>query len=242
MKIGFRTSGLRSVPLQEALEGIREAGYDSVEFCMEHPEASHDTLEHARRCGLFVSAVSYHGKKDGPEERKRLGFEAVSLGDAAGVDTVVFGSPAEGAAGFVHEAAWLHGLCREKDMKPAWETEPGTVLDTLSRWHEIIEPLGPLAGINLDAGHLYLQSDLTLEKVKALAGRIHHVHVEDIRFGEHVHLFPGRGDFPWRTLIECLDSVDYTACLTLDLFTLPKDWANHILRANIALRGLLGYH
>lgn len=238
-KTGFRTAGLRRIPLRRALEGIAETGYDAVEFCLEHPGASPGGIDWARSLGLSVSAVSYHGKKDPPEERLRQGRRAVELAAASGIPVVVLGSPLCGEDAFRREAEELYGLCREAGLRPAWETEPGTVLASLGEFGRIIVPLGSTAGINLDAGHLHLDGDCTAEELERLAGRIHHVHVEGMRRSRHRHLVPGEGDLDWPGLLSGLEAAGYGGPLTVDLFELPEDWMAYAKRANIELRRIM---
>jgi sugar phosphate isomerase/epimerase len=239
--LGFRTSGLREVPLEEALRGIRDAGYQAVEFCLEHPEASLETLRFAGGLGLRVSAVSYHGKRDTPEKRLAMGSRAVELAFAAGVSVVVLGSPLDHRECFQKEIRELYRMCRDRGIMPAWETEPGTILDSLAEWQELIAPLGPLAGINLDAGHLHLQGSLSEETLEALGRRIHHVHIEGMKLGSHTHLLPGGGDLDWGVLLRGLRRAGYRGPLVIDLFHLPADWRSFIIRAKIAASGIIGY-
>jgi len=236
---GFRTSGLRRIPLRRALEGIAETGYDAVEFCLEHPGASSGGIDCARSLGLSVSAVSYHGKKDPAEERLRQGRRAVELAAGSGVPVVVLGSPLESEYAFRREAEELYKLCRDAGLKPAWETEPGTVLASLAEFGRMIAPLGDAAGINLDAGHLHLDGDCTAEELRRLAGRIHHVHVEGMRSGRPRHLVPGEGDLDWHELLSGLGAAGYGGPLTVDLFELPEDWMTHARRANVELRRIM---
>lgn len=239
--LGFRTSGLREVPLEEALRGIKDAGYQAVEFCMEHPGASPEALRFAGGLGLRISSVSYHGKRDPADKRLAMGRRAIELACAAGVSVVVFGSPLDHREGFLEETGELYRMCRDRGIMPAWETEPGTILDSLSEWQELIAPLGPLAGINLDAGHLHLQGSLSEETLEALGGRIHHVHIEGMNMGSHTHLLPGEGDLDWDVLLRGLRRAGYRGPLVIDLFHLPADWRSFIVRAKIAASGIIGY-
>jgi len=240
-KLGFRTSGLRHIPMDEVLRGLVQAGYGAVEFCLEHPEASPENLLLARELGLHVSAVSYHGKADSGKTRLAMGKRAVDLAAASGVDTVVFGSPLKGEKQFIEEASELYSLCRESGIKPAWETEPGTVLDSLDDFYRLIVPLGPSAGLNLDAGHLHLQGTCTSFSIGSLATRIHHVHIEGMRKGKHEHLIPGTGDLNWGELIKGLELAHYCGYIVVDLFVIPAEWLEFVTCANAASCEILGY-
>jgi len=239
---GFRTSGLSRIPLKEALEGILRAGFNTVEFCLEHPEASEATIETAVEIGLKISSVSYHGKRDSRETRIEKGRKAIQLAGDCSVDVVVLGSPLRGNTGFRREAEELFELCLQAGVRPAWETEPGTVLNGLDDFYEHIVPLGPLAGINLDAGHLHIQGKCTVDEIRALGNRIHHVHVEGMKRLEHRHLIPGRGDMDWNMLLNGLVEAGYSGSLTIDLFQIPCLWQQYLHLSNIALKNIISYY
>ncbi len=241
-RTGFRTSGLKHLPLKTALDGIVRAGFQTVEFCLEHPEASRTTLELARKMGLNISSVSYHGKNDAPGTRLENGKRAIRMAAESLVDVVVLGSPVRDRDGFLREAADLYDMCCRLGVKPAWETEPGTVLDGIDEFHMHIASLGPLAGINLDAGHLHLQERCTVEDIRVLGDRIFHVHVEGMNRSEHRHLIPGRGDMEWQNLFRGLAEAGYGGPLTIDLFDIPADWRGYLQRANIALNTRINYY
>ncbi len=241
-KIGFRTSGLRHLPLKTALDGIVQAGFQTVEFCLEHPEASPTNLEMARKMGLEISSVSYHGKRDDPVTRLEYGKRAIRMAEECSVSVVVLGSPVRNRKGFLREAADLYDMCCRLSIKPAWETEPDTVLEGIDDFNMYIAPLGTLAGINLDAGHLHIQKRCTVEDIKALGNRILHVHVEGMNRLEHRHLLPGQGDINWEHLFRGLAGAGYGGPLTIDLFDIPDDWRGYLHQANIALDELIIYH
>ncbi len=243
-RIGFRTSGLRRVPIREAVSGLIEAGYTALEFCLEHPEASLETLELAAVEGLEISSVSYHGKHDSPEVRIQEVKRAVALAASAGVGTVVLGSPAAGsrsAHSFPQEAVHVCSICRRFSVRPAWETEPGTVLHSLEEWYGLIEPLDPSAGINLDLGHLHLAGDCTVEAISRLGSRILHTHLEGMRRGTHEHLIPGKGDMDWISALKGLEMAGYRGPMVVDLFRLPEDWIQYAREACVAMKYILGY-
>ena len=241
-KTGFRTSGFKHLPLKTALDGIVQAGFQTVEFCLEHPEASPATLELARRMGLEISSVSYHGKRDDPVTRLRYGKRAIRMAAECSVSVVVLGSPVQNTESFLRETADLYDLCCSLDIKPAWETEPDTVLDGIDEFNMHIASLGSIAGINLDAGHLHLQERCTVEDIRALGDRIFHVHVEGMNRSEHIHLIPGQGDMVWQDLFRGLAQAKYGGALTIDLFDLPADWRGYLQRANLALNTRINYY
>jgi len=241
-KTGFRTSGLRHLPLETALDGIVQAGFQTVEFCLEHPEASPATLELARKMGLDISSVSYHGKNDDPVTRLKYGKRTIRMAAECSIPVVVLGSPVRDREDFHREASELYDMCCGLGVKPAWETEPDTVLDSIDEFNICIASLGPLAGINLDAGHLHIQERCRVEDICSLGDRIFHVHVEGMNRSEHRHLLPGQGDLNWGYLFRGLAEAGYGGPLTIDLFDIPVDWRDYLKQANIALGALIIYH
>jgi len=226
--------------MDEVLTGLAETGYGAVEFCLEHPEASREKLFQARELGLEVSAVSYHGKNDHSKTRMNMGKRVIELAETCSVRTAVFGSPLTGEPEFSLQAQTLYTLCLEAGVKPCWETEPDTVLDSLEDFQRLIVPLGPDAGLNLDAGHLHLQGNLRRGTIGSLGSRIHHVHLEGMQKGEHRHLLPGSGDMNWEELAEGLRIAQFRGPLIIDLFELPADWISYISYAKEVLCRIIG--
>lgn len=237
-RLGFRTAGLRGMPLEEALGVVAEAGYALVEFCMEHPGAP---SYRGNLSGLGLSAISYHGKKDLPRTRERMIRSAVEKACELGAGTLVLGSPlgslcSRGA--FFEECLKVMKML-PKGLTPAWEPEPGTVLKDLEVFRELADHLGPGAGLNLDFGHAFLDGLRPADAVRKAGAGIVHTHIEDIAYGVHEHLIPGRGDFPWKELLSSLGDVDYRGPLVVDLFVLPVDPMLYIKRSyNEMLREL----
>jgi sugar phosphate isomerase/epimerase len=232
-RLGFRTSGLGRLSLQEALHGIRECGFELVEFCLEHPCAARlsadpgavaGLVELAAACGLTPSSLSYHGKADPPEKRREFISCAFDAADIAGTRLVVCGSP----AGPPGSAAEIGDLARQI-MEPleraggrvsaAMEPEPGTVISSLDDWRRLDALAGGCIDINLDTGHLLLTEPDFAGALLDVAGRIVHFHVDDVRPGIHHHLVPGTGSVPWDAVRGAASTCG--APLVVDLFRLP---------------------
>ncbi|MCD4847921.1 MAG: sugar phosphate isomerase/epimerase, partial [Candidatus Aegiribacteria sp.] len=192
--------------------------------------------------GLDISSVSYHGKRDDPVTRLEYGRRAIRMAAECSVPVVVLGSPVRDREGFLRESSDLYDTCCRLGVKPAWETEPDTVLDGIDEFNICIASLGSLAGINLDAGHFHIQERCTVEDIRALGNRIFHVHVEGMKKSEHKHLLPGQGDMNWGYLFRGLAEAGYGGSLTIDLFEIPADWRDYLQQANIALDALIIYH
>ncbi len=226
-RLGFRTAGLRGFSVEHALELIAGAGYSLVEYCMEHPGAS---SYRGDLCGLRLSAVSYHGKKDGAFARRAGISRAIEKAVELDASVLVLGSPLSAQASwasFLEECVWLLGEL-PGSLRPAWEPEPGTVLADLTAFGELVASVGDRAGVNLDFGHCFLDGLRPCEAVKRSGGSLVHTHVEDISGRDHVHLLPGEGGFPWIELLPSLAGNGYSGPIVVDLFDLPSSPGDYI--------------
>ena len=234
-RLGFRTAGFCGVPLEKALETVAKAGYAQVEFCMEHPEA---VSYRGDMSGLKVASVSYHGKKDDARTRGKMIRAAVDKACELEAATIVLGSPLMFLCSrwsFFEECCGVMRILPE-GVGPAWEPEPGTVLNDLVVFGELASHLGPEAGLNLDFGHAFLEGLSPSDAVRSHGSRIVHAHIEDMVSGVHEHLIPGRGDLPWKDLLHAIAGVGYWGPLVVDLFLLPSD---HLLYLTTSHAGIL---
>lgn len=234
-RLGFRTSGLGRLSLQEALDGIRECGFALVEFCLEHPGAAlHSSdpsrmaglVERAATGGLIPSSLSYHGKADPPEKRREFLSCAFDAADISGTGLVVCGSPAgpPGSGPEIEELARQIMAPLERAggrVAAAVEPEPGTVISSLGDWRRLDAVAGGCIDINLDTGHLLLTEADFRGAIRDIAGRIAHFHMDDVRPGIHHHLVPGTGSVPWDAVREAASAC--AAPLVVDLFRLPAE-------------------
>ena len=237
-RLGFRTSGMADLPLGKALAHIAEAGFCMVEFCMEHPDA---VGFRGDLCGLRISAVSYHGKRDDYATRRRKIALTLEKAEETSTPLVVLGSPMKGSVsrpGFREECLWVLDRL-PPGVRPAWEPEPGTLLEGIREFGKLAEELGPEAGLNLDFGHAHLEG-LNPGKAMSMAdGRVLHCHIEDVPEREHVHLVPGDGVFPWKLLVSAMAHHEYSGPLVVDLFNLPADSREFVRRAHDSALRLL---
>lgn len=231
--LGFRTSGLRRLPLREVWDGLVGCGYARIEFCLEHPEAESASgssrslvrmVREASSAGLEPCSTSYHGKRDDPERRARMLGAAVRLADSAGVPVVVVGSPASSErdpGAMAALALEMEGLLScGGSAAIALEPEPGTVVSNLEDFRTLNEILEGRLSLNLDIGHAFLsEADFAAALASALPSTSH-MHVEDIRSGIHRHLVPGYGDIPWGTVRRIL--AGYRGPMVIDIFDLPE--------------------
>jgi sugar phosphate isomerase/epimerase len=87
----------------------------------------------------------------------------------------------------------------------------------------------PEAGLHLDIGHANLRLGLdeknrTPDFLKALGGRLCHVHVSDNTGGaEDRHLPLGAGNIDWKTAIRDLKGSGYDGTVTLEIFSRERE-------------------
>jgi sugar phosphate isomerase/epimerase len=123
----------------------------------------------------------------------------------------------------------LDGLLKHAEgrgIKIGIEQEPGLLIEWSDEIAQLIQEMGsPLLGANLDTGHCAVMGDPIDTAVRALAGRIWNVHVEDLPRGhrgrfKHYHCDPGGGHLDFAGLFRSLRSVDYDRCATVELYTM----------------------
>ncbi|RJP78422.1 MAG: sugar phosphate isomerase/epimerase [Candidatus Zixiibacteriota bacterium] len=250
-KIGFRLSGFRRRSLPEALQTLRELGYDGVELCLEHSDLDPDapgrcdfpTLRRIlEESGLQAAAVSFHGKRAGWQEKQRKGLAGLELARDLGVRTFISGSLAgEGEEAFAAMCRFTTRMCRyaeEFGVDFAVEPEPGTVIAGTREMEMLIQVVGsPRLKVNLDVGHAHItEPDLGRDIVR-WGERIVHTHIEDIRGREHRHRIPGEGDLDFAALLAAFQAIHYSGFFTLDLFDI-EDQPEYYAR--IAREALIG--
>ncbi len=253
MKIGYRTAAFADRPVTEALQAIAEAGYNSVELCLESDGLNPLELTPAKitelraqldDLGLSVAAVSYQGLEDQLEVRRQRRYAAIDLLPQFGAPVFVVASRREEPAR-LHvqwdEALQLYSelgnLCAERDCILAVEPNPGLVIRNTEDLVRALRELDhPNVGATLDVAHAAVTGDDLPWSIYQLGGRLRHLHIADIRDGVHDHLVPGTGQIDFHTLHETLDSVGYNGPAVLDMNPGPGDPAAICREALVGFR------
>jgi sugar phosphate isomerase/epimerase len=232
------------------MTALKESGYDGVELCLEHPGLNPDLLECWNSLELMsllqdldleISAVSFHGKRADWDEKRRKSIHGLEL--AAELETNCFisgsclGSGAEDFEKMRLFTKEMCGVAEKHDLYFAVEPEPGTLINGS---HEMRRLLDSVASdhlrLNLDVGHSYLTEADPVQDVLQWGNKIVHVHIEDIKNGEHVHLLPGRGDINFASVMSALDDINYSGFFVLDLFDIVED------PSGFAEQGIKAFH
>lgn len=164
----------------------------------------------------------------GCERRIDLMERAIAIAADLGAEAVSFWS------GVVHDAAeseivWsrlLSGCERiietaaRRDVKLAFEPEPGMFIDTLDRYEELARRLdgNPVLGLTLDIGHIRCNETLSeAEVVLRSASRLRYVQIDDMRRGVHEHLDFGEGEVDFDAALGALRRIGYEGLVAVEL-------------------------
>jgi len=161
--------------------------------------------------------------------RRRLDFyrHAIRCAAALGSDCVSIWSgrlwegvsPEEARAWLLEGLEEVLDLAAERAVRVALEPEPGMWIDTLQRFDELVDSLRrDDLGLTLDVGHVHCQGEGPLdEAIRWRAGRLVHVHIEDMRRGAHEHLMFGQGEIDFPPVFQALAACGYAGGAYVEL-------------------------
>lgn len=127
-----------------------------------------------------------------------------------------------------HEAALarLAEGCREvidcaseKEVKLAFEPEPGMLIETLKDYAELTRLVDhPCFGLTVDIGHLHCLGETPISQyIHPFANRVFNIHIEDMIYGVHDHLRFGAGDIDFKDVAQGLRNINYTGGIHVEL-------------------------
>ncbi|WP_147917841.1 sugar phosphate isomerase/epimerase family protein [Ruania zhangjianzhongii] len=168
--------------------------------------------------------VSAHGRE------LRLDFlhRAIDIAADLGSDIVHFWSGTL-PAGTSIDTGWDRLLTGMAEILPhaesagvrlAVEPEPGMLIERLADAQELRMRLGSpdALRLTLDVGHALCNEDLTPDAaIRAAAGDLIHVQIEDMRRGVHEHLEFGDGELDLDRSVEALLEVRYAGLVSVEL-------------------------
>jgi sugar phosphate isomerase/epimerase len=166
---------------------------------------------------------------DPASRRRRIDFlnRAIDIAAMLGSDCVSFWSgrlrdAADDEAVFARLVEALRPVidhAASRGMKLGFEPEPGMFIDTMDRYHRLLERIDATHfGLTLDIGHLHCQGETPLADHIALhAPRLLNVHIEDMRVGVHEHLMFGEGEIDFPEVIGALTRAGYAGGLHVEL-------------------------
>jgi sugar phosphate isomerase/epimerase len=111
-----------------------------------------------------------------------------------------------------------------KEIVLAFEPEPGMLVDTLSRYDDLLEELSAQRidasrlRLTIDIGHLHCQNELPIaEHITARRDQLANIHIEDMRAGKHEHLMFGEGEIDFGPVIAALAKIGYSGLVAVEL-------------------------
>jgi L-ribulose-5-phosphate 3-epimerase len=138
----------------------------------------------------------------------------------------------------------VEGCCRlseaaaDKEIRLAFEPEPGMFIDTMAKFEELHNRVNhPRFGLTLDVGHLHCQGELPIaEHIHRWKDRLWNLHIEDMRRGVHDHLMFGEGEMDFAPIFQALREVGSEAGVHVELSRHSHDAVNIARRALEFLR------
>ncbi|MDX2036617.1 MAG: sugar phosphate isomerase/epimerase family protein [Isosphaeraceae bacterium] len=106
-----------------------------------------------------------------------------------------------------------------RDVRLAFEPEPGMFIDTFERFSRLDERVRhPLFDLTVDVGHVFcVEPGSTAERIAPWVSRIANVHIEDMHRNLHEHLMFGEGSMDFPPILETLFRGGYRGGVHVEL-------------------------
>jgi sugar phosphate isomerase/epimerase len=201
---------VRDLLEQGALHSVVETG---ARFLLDPRQKHQPTLvsaaasERARRLDFLRRAVDI---------ARALGCDAVSLWSGAAQDDP---GPDMLMDRLVAGCRNLCDYAAERQVRLAFEPEPGMFIDTMARFGQLRERLDhPNFGLTIDIGHLHCQGETPIsDQLQRWRNLIWNIHIEDMRRGIHEHLLFGEGEIDFQPVFRTLKEIGYSGGLHVEL-------------------------
>jgi sugar phosphate isomerase/epimerase len=126
------------------------------------------------------------------------------------------------------EAAWsrlVDGLtqvtehAKSRQVRLAFEPEPGMFIDTMQKFAALKERLGLITiDLTLDIGHLHCQGEIPIaDHLIRWSGILKNIHIEDMKQGVHEHLMFGDGEIDFLPVFRALRKIGYEEGVHVEL-------------------------
>lgn len=193
--------------------GLRRVVETGARFLL-NPRTKHDpTLmdpdpeRRAVRTDFLIRAIDLAAEL----EADALSFWSGALRDGVGED--------EAMDRLVESLQPVLARAETREVRLAFEPEPGMFIDTFARFARLDERLAhPLFDLTVDVGHVHcIEDGEVADHVRAWGGRIANLHIEDMVRGVHEHLMFGEGTMRFAPIFEALRQVGYTGGVHVEL-------------------------
>jgi L-ribulose-5-phosphate 3-epimerase len=125
-----------------------------------------------------------------------------------------------------------------RNVRLAFEPEPGMFIDTMDKFAELYERVNhPAFGLTIDVGHLVCNGELPVsEHLVRWKDVLWNVHIEDMRHGVHDHLLFGEGEVDFADVFAGLRAARYGGMVSVELSRHSHDAVNAARRSIEFLR------
>ena len=156
---------------------------------------------------------------------KELNADCVSFWSGTATDGAV---PSELMNRLVEQCKRLADYSAKKNVRLAFEPEPGMFIDTMDKFAELHARVNhPAFGLTVDVGHLVCNRELPVSKFLAEWEHVlWNVHIEDMRAGVHDHLMFGEGEVDFADVFAGLRAANYTGGVYVELSRHSYDAVN----------------
>jgi sugar phosphate isomerase/epimerase len=170
--------------------------------------------------------------------RERLSYlcELVELAAELKADLLSFwsGTPTDDAPHselmnrLVGYCSTLADYAAERNVRLAFEPEPGMFIDTMDKFAELHAKVNhPHFGLTIDVGHLVCNGEMPVsEHLVRWKDWLWNVHIEDMRRGVHDHLMFGEGEVDFADVFDGLRRAGYANGVFVELSRHSHDAVN----------------
>ena len=206
--MGSRAASLRALLGELGLACVVETG---ARFALDPRRKHFPTLlseGRNRRVRTLTRAVDVAAELGAPVVSMWSGVAPANLAPAVAWERLL-----EGVERVVEHA-------ERRGVRIGFEPEPGMFVERLDDFEVLDRRLGhpDALGLTLDIGHcVCLERDPVAACVRRGAGRLVHVHIEDMRRGVHEHLMFGDGELDVPVALAALSEVGYGGLVAVEL-------------------------
>jgi sugar phosphate isomerase/epimerase len=145
-----------------------------------------------------------------------LGAEVVSFWSGTPIE---IGTDAQRMDRLVSACRELCDHAAQRQIRLAFEPEPGMFIDTMARFAELHQRVArPNFGLTLDIGHLHCLGETPIAAhVRRWRDWLWNVHIEDMRRGTHDHLMFGEGEIDFAEVLGALAEIGYAGGVHAEL-------------------------
>jgi L-ribulose-5-phosphate 3-epimerase len=166
---------------------------------------------------------------DAEQRARRLDFllRAVDVASKLGADVVSFwsGTATEATTFTLQMDRLVEGCLRlcdhaaRRQVRLAFEPEPGMFIDTMTRYAELRERVDhPSFGLTIDIGHLHCLGEIPIAMhLVQWRDWLWNIHIEDMRRGVHDHLMFGEGEIDFGEVLRTLRQTGYAGGVHVEL-------------------------